>query len=298
MHKTGLIALAETYGVDRRELQQLKLVAESFFEALRNELASGLGVSLKLNGFAQTIATFKDVCIAAPPSRCVFLGSSRRVAAFIRVDSPFARAIVDCLISGRTLPDADNRALTPIEQRLFSDTLATAGLRSAARSLATCPPGNDEVHRIDPAVAESVSDLSEQMGLARITCQLEGAAGILELALPVAQFSVPKTHPLVVSARDSMPAESKARTRLANANAELVAVLGQASMPLDAIRALGRGSILPLRPLKDGLPNVELRCENQVLFSGAVVEHRGWRRFLIQHTGVSDERTDQRTFDA
>ena len=92
--------------------------------------------------------------------------------------------------------------------------------------------------------------------------------------------------------------EIKARARLAEANAELVAVLGQALMPLDAVRALGRGSILSLRPLKDGLPNVELRCENQVLFSGVVVEHRGWRRFVIQHRGVSDERTEQRVFDA
>ena len=171
-------------------------------------------------------------------------------------------------------------------------------MRSATRALAARPPGNGELHRIDPTVAESVADPSEQMGLARISCQIGGAIGIVELALPFAQFSKPKTHPLAISAYDSMPAESKARARLANANAELVAVLGQASLPLDAIRALGPGSILSLRPLKDGLPNVELRCENQVLFSGAVVEHRGWRRFLIQHTGVSDERTDQRTFDA
>lgn len=90
-----------------------------------------------------------------------------------------------------------------------------------------------------------------------------------------------------------MTGESRVRARLSDARAELVAVLGQLMMPLDAVRALRPGSILSLRPLKDGIPNVELHCQDQVLFSGAVVEHRGWRRFLIQQTGVSDGRREQ-----
>ncbi|HVN29544.1 MAG TPA: FliM/FliN family flagellar motor C-terminal domain-containing protein, partial [Candidatus Binataceae bacterium] len=98
--------------------------------------------------------------------------------------------------------------------------------------------------------------------------------------------------------REESSFESKARARLNDAQAQLVAVLGQTMMPLDAVLALRRGSILSLRPLKDGLPQIELRCESQVLFCGAVVEHRGWRRFLIQRTGASDERTDQRVLDA
>jgi len=298
MHKSGLIALAETYGLDRRELQQLKLLSEGFFDALRDELASCTASSVRLTGLVQSIASFKDVCAGAPHGRLIFLGSSKRIAALVKADAAFARSLVDCLISGRTLPDAAGRALTLIEQRLFSNTMATACTRSATRTLAARPVTSGELRRIEPALAESISDPSEQLGLARINCQIGSAAGTLELALPLAQFSKPKLQPVPAFSPESMPAESKAREWLANANAELVAVLGQTMMPLETVRSLRAGSILALRPLKDGLPNVELRCGNQVLFSGAVVEHRGWRRFLIQYPGVSDERTDQRVLDA
>jgi flagellar motor switch protein FliM len=297
MHKSGLIALAETYGLDRRGLQQLKLIAEGFFDALRDDLAGCAPVPIKLSGLAQSIASFKDVCLGVPHARIVLVGSSTRVAALVRADSAFARALVDCLISGTILPNAEGRGLTAIEQNLFSNTMATACLRSATRTLAG-PVTSGDLRRVDPVLAESVSDPSEQFGLARITCSVGNTVGILELALPLARFSKPREHSIAIHPPATTSTESKARARLVDANAELVAVLGQAMMPLDAVRALGRGSILSLRPLKDGLPYVELRCENQVLFSGAVVEHRGWRRFLIQHTGASDERTDQRALDA
>ncbi len=35
MQKSGLLALADTYGLDRRELLHLKLLAEGFFDDLR-----------------------------------------------------------------------------------------------------------------------------------------------------------------------------------------------------------------------------------------------------------------------
>jgi flagellar motor switch protein FliM len=299
MDKRGLIALAETYRLDRGELQQLKFVAESFFDALRIELASCTGTPIKLGELTQSVAGFKDLCVGASPGRCVFLGSPKRVAALVKADPAFARAIVDCLISGRVLPDTDSRALTTIEQRLFSNTMATACIRSAMRTPAAGPMTDGGLSRIDSALAENIADPAEQFGLARIECRIGSASGgVLELALPLAHFSQPEIQPASTTTRVSMPAENKARACLSNADAELVAVLGQAMLTLDAVRALRRGSILALGPLKDGLPEVELRCENQVLFSGAVVEHRGWRRFLIQPRGVSDERADQRAFDA
>jgi flagellar motor switch protein FliM len=299
MHKSGLIALAETYGLDRRELQQLKLVAEAFFEALRTELSSSIATPIKLSGLVQTVASFKDACAGAPHGRQIFLGTPARVAALIRTDAAFARAIVDCLIAGKTsqTQDADPRALTAIEDRLFLNTMAMACVR-ASRTLAARPVTGGELRRLEPALAENISDPAENFGLAAITCHLGSASATLELALPLARFSLPIAHPLPASAQEAMSAESKARTLLAHASAELVAVLGQTRMPLDAVRALGPGSILALRRLKDGLPEVELRCGPQVLFSGAVVEHRGWRRFVIRHTGVADERTEEPGLDA
>src|ERR1700731_1100987 len=48
MHKSGLVALANTYGLDRRELQQLKLLAEGFFDELREQLAACAATSIRL----------------------------------------------------------------------------------------------------------------------------------------------------------------------------------------------------------------------------------------------------------
>jgi len=291
MHKSGLVALADTYGLDRRELQQLKLLAEGFFDALREQLASCAASSIRLTGLVQSISSFKDICTGVPVCQTVFLGSGNAVAAMVKADTAFARSLVDCFISGKTSQEAAGRALTTVEEYLLSNTMATACIRAATSTLpASLSPGG-ELRRIEPAVADDVADSSVQLVLARITCQIGGGGGALELALPLSRISKIRAHP--VHMPDSMPVESKARARLAAASTELVAVLGQVMMPLDAVRALGPGSILSLRPFKGGVPNVELRCEDQVLFCGAVVEHRGWRRFLIQQTGVSDERTEQ-----
>ena len=59
MHKNGLVALADTYGLDRRELQQLKLLAEGFFDELREQLASCAGTSIRLSGLVQSISSLQ-----------------------------------------------------------------------------------------------------------------------------------------------------------------------------------------------------------------------------------------------
>jgi len=293
MDKSGLVALAETYGLDRRELQQLKLLAEGFFDELREQLAGRAGTSIRLSGLAQSISSFKDVCSGVPACRLVFLGTDRGVAALVKADAAFSRALVDWVISGKTLQEAAARGLTSVEEFLLFNSLTTTCSRAATRTLGPQLGHQGELRHIEQTVADSVFDSAEQMVRARITCQIGGGIGTLELALPLSRISKIRTHPVHAPLSDSMPAESKARARLADASAELVAVMGQVMMPLDAVRALGPGSILSLRPFKGGVPNVELQFGRQVLFSGAVVEHRGWRRFLIQQTGVSDERTEQ-----
>ena len=293
MHKSGLLALADTYGLDRRELQQLKLLAEGYFDALRDQLASCAGTSIRLSALAQSISSFKEICAGVPICQLVFLGSNTGVAALVKVDAAFARSLVDYVISGKTSPQDASRGLTTVEEYLVSNTMVTACTRSATSTLAAQLNPGGEWRRVEAALADSVSDSSEQLVLARITCQIGGGIGALELALPLSRISKPRAHPVLAHLPGSLRAESKARARLTDARAELVAILGRVMMPLDAVRALGPGSVLPLRPLKGGVPNLELHCGDQVLFSGAVVEHGGWRRFLIQQTGVSDERTEQ-----
>jgi flagellar motor switch protein FliM len=292
MHKSGLLALADTYGLDRRELQRLKLLAEGFFDELREQLAACATATVRLSGLSQSLSTFKDVCAGAPACQLVFLGSGPGVAALIKADDALARALVDCVISGKSSAGAAARERTPVEEHLLANALATACTRAAAGAL-TSELAGGALRRLAAALADNLSDSIEQVALARITCQIGGGSGALELALPFSRTPKTRAHPISTDPRDSMPPESKARARLADANAELVAVMGQVMMPLQAVRALGPGSILSLRPFKGGVPAVQLQCGDQVLFSGAVVEHRGWRRFLIQQTGVSDERTEQ-----
>ena len=293
MDKRGLVALAETYGLDRRELQQLKLLAEGFFDELRELLAASAGTTIRLSGLIQSISTFKEVCSGVPASHLVLLGADKAVAVVMKADATFSRALVDCVISGRASPETTERGLTAVEEFLLINSITTACSQAATRTLAAQLGCGGELRRIEQMVAESFFDSTEQMVRARITCQIGGTSGSLELALPFSRISITQAHPVTAHCSDFMPAERKARARLAEANAELVAVMGQVMMPLETVRALTPGSILVLRPFKGGVPKLELHCGNQVLFSGAVVEHRGWRRFLIQQTGVSDERTEQ-----
>jgi flagellar motor switch protein FliM len=293
MNKSGLVALAETYGLDRRELQQLKLLAEGFFDELREQLTICAGTTIRLSGLTQSISSFKEVCAGTPGCQLFFLGADKKIAALIKTDAAFARALVDCVISGKTSEQTAAGRLTPVEEYLLSNSMTSACSRAAMRTFAAqFGPGN-ELRRVEPAVADNISDSPEQLVRARITCQIGGGIGALELALPFSLISQTRARQMIAHLPDSTPAESKARARLAEARAELVAVMGQVMMPLDAVRALGPGSILSLRPFKGGVPTLELHCGDQVLFSVAVVEHRGWRRFLIQQIGVSDERTEQ-----
>jgi flagellar motor switch protein FliM len=298
MNKSGLVALADTYGLDRRELQQLKLLAGSFFEALRDELGSCCGASIRLGGLTQSISGFRGVCAGVPACQLLFLGSEKGVVTLVKADADFARTLVDCVISGRTSPEAVGHGLTPIEEHLLSNMMATACTRCAIRTFAAQLIPGGELRRIESPGPASVSDSSEQLVVTRVEWQMGGGIGALELALPFSRISKTKAYPDPAQLAGSMRVKNRMRQQLANASVELVAVLGQLMMPLEAVRALGPGSLLSLRPLEAGIPKVELHCGEQLLMSGAVVEHRGWRRFLIQQTGVSDERTDQRCLHA
>ena len=297
MGTSGLVALAETYGLERGELHQLKLAAESFFDEFREQLARCTDAPIRLGELAQSISSFTESCGGTPSGQLVMVGSENSVVAILKVDRALACALVDCVISGKTAADLSDRRLTPIEEHLLSNTLATACLRSAALALTHLFKPGTELRKIEPGAA---SDSFEELVLARITCQIGAGTGSLELAFPMMRNVRLQTGP--VSARaltsSSIDDQDKLRLRLADARTELVAVLGQLMMPLEVVRALGPGSVLSLRNMKDGVPGVELRCGDQVLFSGAVVAHRGWRRFVIQQTGVSDDRREQRRVDA
>jgi len=292
MHKSGLLALADTYGLDRRALQHLKLLAENFFNDLRDRL-SARGVSIRLTGLAQSVAAFKDTGAEVPLWRRTFFGTAKSIGAIVTADQSFAATLVDTLISGKCSPDAAQRKLTAIEENLFANTFAAACSRSVAHTLTGNIGVEGELRRMEPSLGGGLPEWSDQMVLARIEAEMSGGCGGLELALPFSPMAKTRKHPTFTQPAPAAVGKSKAIAQLGDARAELVAVLGRMPLTLDRVGALRPGSILTLRQLQEGVPILELHCGGQVLFSGAVVEHRGWRRFLIQQTGDMDERSKQ-----
>ena len=149
MDKRGLVALAETYGLDRRELQQLKLLAEAFFDELREQLALCAGTAVRLSGLVQSISTFKEVCSGVPASQLVFLGTDKTVAVLMKADTAFASALVDCVISGKASQRTAERALTAVEEFLLLNSMTTVCTRAATRALAAQLGYSGELRRIE-----------------------------------------------------------------------------------------------------------------------------------------------------
>jgi flagellar motor switch protein FliM len=293
MHKTGLLALADTYGLDRRELQHLKLLAETFFNDLRDRLAAAAGIPIRLSGLTQSLSAFKDICDEVPLCRRALFGTDKSIGAIVKADQSLAAALVESLISGKSSPDGAQRKLTAMEENLLAHTFAAACNRSVAHVLAGKISLEGELRRIEPSIGATLPQWSDQMVLARIGAEISGGGGVLELALPFSRMTKARRHPAFAPSASAGVGKTRAIAHLGSARAELVAVLGRLPLTLDSVGALSPGSILALRPLKDGLPVLELHCGGQVLFSGSVVEHGGWRRFLIQQTGDTDERSKQ-----
>ncbi len=294
MQANGLAALAETYGLERAELQRLKFVAENFFEDLREELTRSVAVSFRLSNLTQIVTGAGEVCAGVPACQIVFLAARSGATAILKVDQDFARAFVECAIAGgATSPTRSERKLTTVEERLLGNTLGSACLRSAQRTIAKLLDPGDPLRILGTAETPGTKalDTAERIVLARIECLFGGGSGSIELGLPVEHLDKlsPRLLPTLAKAAQSVAGENKVRSSLAAARADLTAVLGKVMMPLETVRALAPGSILTLQPLRNGIPHVELSWAGQKLFSGAVVEHRGWRRLLIQKVGGSDE---------
>jgi flagellar motor switch protein FliM len=308
MHKSGLAALADSYRAEHAELERLKTAAEAFFGDLRDALTQCAGTSATTAELKLSHQTCEQLCENSLPHQIlaiatVAVGSGARVAALVKADGPMARALVDCIIAGAAnAPEQPGPALTVIEEHLFADSFRAACIASARRTLTGLLGGADlRLLRSETgAAAMPALEPSARLLSARVTCEIGGGSGSLEIAFPAPQASTLKESP---SPRPSHPPDAAASRRkllatLGASQVGLTAVLGQVTMPLEAVRALGPGSVLILQNMRRAVAEVELHCEDQVLFSGTVVEHRGWRRFLIHRAGGFDERTEQPRFDA
>jgi flagellar motor switch protein FliM len=306
MPKDGLIALADSYGLERNELHQLKILAENFFDNLREDLLSYAGRSIRMVDLTQTTANFSDFSIDAVAARhLVFLGFVDQIIAVVRLDDDLARALVDCMLGGSTSkPAAPERKMTAVEERVIANTLGAAILRTAQRLLG--PMLQDSVNlrmmRIEhrPVLVADTLAPSEQLVTARVRCDAGAKGGWIELGLPFSLIYKIRTRltPTLHKTAVQAGGVQKARAFLGEASIDLSAVLGKLTLPLSGIRALAPGSILMLQNAPRGLPSIELRSGDQPLFTGMIIEQDGWYRFLIDKTGGTDERANSNDADA
>ena len=307
MAQEGLTALAESYGLERNELHQLKILAESFFDKLREELLGYAGRSIRMVDLTQSTSSFNDFSTQPIAARHqMFLGFTDQIIAVMRLDDDLAYALIECMLgSGASAkPDAPERKMTAVEERIIGNTLGVAVVRTAQRVLSPMlhDSGNLRLLRLEhrAALVPDTFAPAEPLVNARVRCDAGTRGGWIELGLP---FSlIYKIRHNLVPARPKATAGTdgahKARTFLADASMELAAVLGRLSLPLSGVRTLGPGSILMLQKTPRGLPTIELRSGDQALFQGTIVEQDGWYRFLIDKTGGSDERSNPNRYDA
>ena len=307
MAQEGLIALAESYGLERNELHQLKILAENFFDKLREELLGYAGRSIRMVDLAQSTSSFNDFSTDPVATRhLMFLGFTDQIIAMMRLDDDLAYALIECMLGSGAgaKPDAPERKMTAVEERIIANTLGVATVRTAQRVLAPMlhDSSNLRMLRIEhrAALVPDTFAPAEALVNARVRCDAGARGGWIELGLPFSliykiRHDLVPARPKTAAAVDSL---DKARTFLADAAMDLAAVLGRLSLPLSGVRTLRPGSILMLQKTRRGLPTIELRSGNQALFEGTIVEQDGWYRFLIDKTGGSDERSNSNRYHA
>jgi flagellar motor switch protein FliM len=309
MSKEGLTALAESYGLERNELHQLKVLAESYFDKLREDLLNYVGRSLRMVDLSQATSSFADFStdpIAA--QHLILLGFADQIVAVMRLDDELSRALIDCMLGGANsnpdAPERSQRKMTTVEERVLTNTVGVAIVRTAQRVLAPLLPGNATLrllrmeHR--PVLLADTLAPSEQMVTARVRCDAAAKGGWIELGLPFSliykiRADLTPLHPKTVATAGG---EHKARAFLSDASFDLAAVLGRLTLPLSAVRELAPGSVLMLQKTSRGLPSIELQAGGQALFTGMIIEQDGWYRFLIDKTGGIDERAEPDRADA
>ena len=242
MPKEGLTALADSYGLERNELHQLKILAENFFDKLREDMLGYVGRSLRMVELTQATSSFSDFSSDPVSARhLVFLGFTDQIIVVMRLDDDLARALIDCMLGGANAkPSTSERKMTAVEERVIANTVGVAIVRTAQRVLGPMLPNSINLHllRIEhrPGLVADTLAPSEQMVTARVRCDAGDKGGWIEFALP---FSlIYKIRASLTPARPKPAAaaggELKARTFLGDASMGLSAVLGRLTLPLSA----------------------------------------------------------------
>jgi flagellar motor switch protein FliM len=293
-NKTGLAALAESYGLERSELHQLRLLAERLFDQLREELTRQLRSPVRMLEVGQGAESMAEFCTDPHAQHVAILGFDDEAAIVVRLEKSLAFAMVDAVFhaDAPSHPEASpERKLSTTEQYILSNLLGSS-LEGVLRKIFGVFFGSRSDLKLmrmehSPRLVPDAFPPGEQIVTTGVKCVIGRSGGAIDIGLPLSVILQVRMR--LAPPRSSKPKpeadQDRARNLLGGAELELEAVLGRKQIPLEQIQALTPGSIIPLQKVTSGVPCVELRCGGLALFAGTVVQYRGWHRFLIRRQG-------------
>jgi flagellar motor switch protein FliM len=294
--KTGLAALADSYGLERSELHQLRLLSERLFDQLREELSRQVHAPVRVLEVRQSAESMIEFCTDPHAQHLAILGFDGEAAVIVRLERSLALALIDAIFRAEkpARDAATHEKLTPTEEYIVTNTLGSA-LETALRRVFTLFFGsrmNLQLMRMEhsPQLVPDAFPPGELFATSGVRCMVGTGGGSIDVAMPLSAILQVRTRLVPVRAKISDSAAELRRTReyLAGAAMELEAVLGRKPLPLSQIQSLTVGSTILLQKVNNGVAHVELLCQGKPLFAGTIVQHRGWSRFLIQRQGEND----------
>jgi flagellar motor switch protein FliM len=294
MERNGLAALAESFALDRAELYRLKLLNQHLFEHLCKELTllsatavSVVELSLRVEDYPEFSAGLSANAFSAT------VELDHRPVGIFGMQEEIAQA----LLWGNDAPPRDpetgeiqRKPLTKIEARVLADTVGGAMVRAfdqAFKPLFGVGAGVGRAHTDGPQGTAGALAGRGRLAIAAVECSVGDLRGSLHFGLLLSAL-LPVRAKLTRVTAERATVEENARSAPSSvmaANLELEAVLGNLTMPLNAIGALRPGAVIPLGKLNEKNPRLELRYAGQVVFYGTVVEDQGWRKFLVAERG-------------
>lgn len=293
MTKPGLTLLAETYGLKRDDLNQLKLAGRRLFDEIREEIPRMTGKSLRTGSLDLRSENFSAFSATQPRGYFAAVGDENGLAAVMRADLSIACALLAAALGGRAPAEqkSGGEVMSLLESKVLSAMVGGVLLHGVNRAIVPML-GTKHLMRLAKIsdagnLAAEVSADSQPVIVASVECQFEGARGMLAVAL-MPRIAERLRAGLTAQAVTAARGRSRAGTRRAIpgsvgwAELGLRAVLGSTTMSLFELRRLAPGNIIFLRRMDGGSPLVELKCSDTPLFSGTVVCDRGWYRFVIE----------------
>lgn len=300
MEKVGLAALAEFQGQRRQEFEELESLCERVLDHLTSELTRAISRPVEIVGSVRSADGIPISFNGDETERVLVLGVDGHGVAALRTDQKLSLALIDALLGkdqGARAPadiSTTQLSMTATEIRILDMVLGVTFVAAVKRAFNGILP--KEIPLSVMPLRDSLEALRkifagpDQGATAALECSIATKSGSMAVGLPLTLISKLRTNVAPTTAQggsigDDCP-KGQTRFPIRNAAMRLELVLGSVKMPLEEIRALTKGSVIPLDKLSGGLTHTELCCGGCVIFSGTVVEDHGWHKFVIQKRGA------------